>query len=54
MESFTDQRWCDLVPSLFDRVHIERDPGYNVASWNLSTRRIQILATGNIVVNNLR
>src|SRR5262249_52409118 len=33
---FTDQKWCDLVPCLFDRVHIERDPGYNVASWNIS------------------
>ena len=31
---FTDQKWCDLVPGLFDRVLIERDPGCNVASWN--------------------
>ncbi len=35
---FTDQRWCDLVPALFDGVHILRDPGCNVASWNLSQR----------------
>jgi hypothetical protein len=49
---FTDQKWCDLVPCLFDRVHIERDPGYNVASWNLSTRRVQITTRGEILVND--
>jgi hypothetical protein len=48
---FTDQRWCDLVPSLFDGVHIERNPGYNVASWNLSTRRVRISAPGDILIN---
>jgi hypothetical protein len=47
---FTDQKWCDLVPCLFDRVHIERDPGYNVASWNISTRKIQITKGGDILV----
>jgi hypothetical protein len=39
---FTDQRWCDLVPSLFGNTHILRDPGYNVASWNLINRPIRI------------
>jgi lipopolysaccharide biosynthesis glycosyltransferase len=48
---FTDQKWCDLVPCLFDRVHIERDPGYNVASWNVSTREIRIPSDGTIRVN---
>ncbi len=33
-----DQRWLDLVPSLFDDVHIERDAAYNVAYWNLPER----------------
>lgn len=37
---FTDQKYCDLVPSLFDGVHIARDPGCNVASWNLSRRHL--------------
>ena len=32
---YTDQRWCDLVPALFDGVKVLRDPGLNVASWNL-------------------
>jgi hypothetical protein len=39
---FTDQRWCDLVPAFFAGAHVLRDPGYNVASWNLSRRPITI------------
>ena len=37
---FVDQRWVDLVPGMFEGVTIVRDPGYNVAYWNLSHRRI--------------
>ena len=48
---FTDQRWCDLVPALFDNVSILRDPGYNVASWNLSRRTIRFTESGDITVN---
>lgn len=47
---FVDQRWCDLVPALFDNVRILRDPGYNVASWNLVDRRVAIDSVG-ITVN---
>jgi hypothetical protein len=39
---FTDQRWCDLVPSFFDGTYILRDAGYNVASWNLGNRPVEI------------
>jgi hypothetical protein len=39
---FTDQRGCDLAPAFFPSAHIIRDPGYNVASWNLSRRPISI------------
>jgi glycosyltransferase involved in cell wall biosynthesis/SAM-dependent methyltransferase len=34
---FTDQRWVDFVPGLFDHF-ILKDPGYNVAYWNLHAR----------------
>ncbi len=37
---FTDQRWCDLAPCFFDRLHTVRDPGYNAATWNLAHRAI--------------
>ena len=47
---FTDQKYCDLVPGLFDRVHIERDPGCNMASWNLSQRTLRFDG-GTILVN---
>ena len=36
---FTDQRWIDFVPSLFEHIVI-RDPSYNVAYWNLYERPI--------------
>ncbi|MFN3512992.1 MAG: hypothetical protein ACK41C_08110 [Phenylobacterium sp.] len=48
---FVDQRWCDHVPALFDRVKVIRDPGYNVASWNLSRRKISIGKDGAVRVN---
>ncbi len=34
---FTDQKWVDAVPSLFDH-EVIRDPGCNVAYWNLHQR----------------
>ncbi|AFT84806.1 hypothetical protein [Paraburkholderia phenoliruptrix] len=46
---FTDQRWCDLVPALFEDVFVLRNPGYNVASWNLATRPIQFQPNGTIL-----
>lgn len=35
-----DQRWLDFAPSYFD-VHVLRDPGVNVAQWNIHERRIR-------------
>jgi hypothetical protein len=49
---FTDQKYCDLVPALFDRVEVERDPGYNVASWNLSRRTLRFTQDGGLLANN--
>jgi glycosyltransferase involved in cell wall biosynthesis/2-polyprenyl-3-methyl-5-hydroxy-6-metoxy-1,4-benzoquinol methylase len=37
---FVDQRWVDFVPSLFDH-YILRDPGCNVAYWNLHKREVR-------------
>jgi hypothetical protein len=48
---FVDQKWCDHVPAMFDGVKIVRDPGYNVASWNISGRHISIPSSGDIFVN---
>lgn len=48
---FVDQKWCNLVPCFFDNVKVLRDPGYNVASWNLSQRRLQFSADGQVLVN---
>jgi glycosyltransferase involved in cell wall biosynthesis len=38
---FTDQRWADLAPAFFDQLSILRDPVYNVATWNLTNRRVE-------------
>ena len=45
---FTDQRWIDFVPALFDAA-ICRDPGWNVAYWNLHERPLSLAADGTIL-----
>ena len=35
---FYDQRWLDLSPALLDGVTMLRDPGTNVAVWNIAER----------------
>lgn len=37
---FTDQRWIDLVPGIWECTFL-RDPGYNVAYWNLDHRAVE-------------
>lgn len=37
---FTDQRWADLVPSFFPTAAVLRDPGLNVATWNIRHRPV--------------
>ena len=39
---FVDQKWIDLVPGLFEGVHVLRAPGYNIAYWNLNSRRLEV------------
>ncbi len=48
---YLDQKYFDLVPGLFDRVELMRDPGCHVGAWNLSRREIVIAADGRILVN---
>lgn len=51
---FTDQKYCDLAPAMFEGVEISRDPGCNVASWNLSRRSVAITADGALTANGAR
>jgi hypothetical protein len=37
-----EQRWLDLVPAYFPEAHALRDPGFNVAHWNLPDRAIEV------------
>jgi hypothetical protein len=48
---FTDQRWIDLVPSLFDRVGILRSTRLNVAAWNWNHRSLSQSTDGDFLVN---
>ncbi len=38
---FVDQRFIDLAFTLFENIHVEKDTGYNVAYWNLHSRRVE-------------
>ena len=38
--TFTDQKWMNLAPFLFEGIHILRDRTYNVATWNMKGREI--------------
>ncbi|MEK6277267.1 MAG: glycosyltransferase [Actinomycetota bacterium] len=46
---FVDQRWMDLAPGMVSDCCILRDPGYNVAYWNLPSRRIERRGDGYLV-----
>lgn len=48
---FVDQRWVDFVPALFPH-HVLRDPGSNVAYWNLFERAVGS-SEGRYTVNGL-
>ena len=48
---FVDQKWCNLVPCFFDRVKVLRDPGLNVASWNISQRHLSFDKKGRALIN---
>lgn len=37
---FTDQRWVDLAPALFEEVEVLRSSRFNLATWNITTRTL--------------
>lgn len=37
---FVDQKWINLVPGMFEGVALSRDPGLNMAYWNLHERSL--------------
>lgn len=43
---FVDQRWIDFAPGLVPSLHVLRDPGYNVAYWNLPSRQVRRAGEG--------
>lgn len=43
---FTDQRWCDLAPCFLPGLFVLREPGFNVAYWNLAHRPLSQGADG--------
>ena len=42
---FVDQKWINLVPCYFESVQILKEPGCNVAYWNLHERVIEKVQT---------
>ena len=48
---FVDQKYGDLFPSFFENTLILREPGYNVAYWNLFSRTLEADQEGRITVN---
>ncbi len=37
---FTDQKWANLIPCFFDDYRVLRSPAFNVATWNITTRKV--------------
>lgn len=46
---FVDQKWANLAPCFFDRIHILKHVGCNVAYWNLFERHISVNSTNYLV-----
>lgn len=38
---FVDQKWIDLAPGLWPGIDVLRSPAFNIAYWNLATRRLE-------------
>jgi hypothetical protein len=49
---FYDQLWINYVPAMWERYHILKHPGYNMANWNLHERILTKDEQGKYWVNN--
>jgi hypothetical protein len=48
---FTDQKWVDHFPAYF-KTFIIKNPGYNLACWNIDERPLKLTKTGVILAND--
>lgn len=49
---FVDQKWVNLAPCYFDGCRILKDPGINMAQWNLHERVLSVV-DGKYIVNGV-
>jgi lipopolysaccharide biosynthesis glycosyltransferase len=52
MHLFFDQKWLNLALIFFQNVYIEKNPGYNMAGWNLHERVITEKSDGKYIINH--
>lgn len=43
---FVDQKWMDLAPLFFDKIKSVKHPGWNMAWWNFSERKLYQISGG--------
>jgi FkbM family methyltransferase len=41
MHLWTDQKWINHVPVFFEQVQVVKSPRFNVAPWNITTRKLE-------------
>ena len=51
--TFTDQKWANLAPYMFDGIQVLTERSYNVATWNMTNRKITKDRSGQWFVNDL-
>ena len=46
---FVDQKWMDLAPLFFENIKLVKHPGWNMAWWNFSERKLMDSENGYLV-----